>query len=338
MASQQQLQQLSPFCIKWRLVTPIHAFPSSDMALVVNSLPSSIERRCDAIRRCNVPEYAYSKQSIQDYKLTKGLRDLLKEGPRWAQGPSWFQSYQDGVQQAVFFEMRTRWAFRRLLHRFRLRRIERIPAETIDPITFCPIETPITVYDMVLMRKFTFDAKPLVKHVTHCLFQQERMISSAKAPTNVITNRPFTFPQLFSITKQVIRAGINPGHLLDYQYHYYDILRWKTYKGQALLIAAIKEELYTPDSIDGQDLMIDFMMNQLQILNIQPIPEFETLLVKAVDMFPTHSIVQSLRDLCFRDYEAKILKMNIRTLVLNAVYRFYMRELQNGSLWRLVYR
>lgn len=102
MASQQQLQQLSPFCIKWRLVTPIHAFPSSDMALVVNSLPSSIERRCDAIRRCNVPEYAYSKQSIQDYKLTKGLRDLLKEGPRWAQGPSWFQSYQDGVQQAVF--------------------------------------------------------------------------------------------------------------------------------------------------------------------------------------------------------------------------------------------
>ena len=107
--------------------------------------------------------------------------------------------------------------------------------------------------------------------------------------------------------------------------------------GQTLLIAAIKEELFNPDSTDGQDLMIDFMMNQLQILNIQPIPEFESLLVKAVDMFPTHSAVQSLRDLCFRDYEAKILKINIRTLVLNAVYRFYMRELQHGSLWRLVY-
>jgi hypothetical protein len=189
---------------------------------------------------------------------------------------------------------------------------------------------------MVLMRKFTFDAKPLVKHVTHCLFQQERMIPSAKAPTNVITNRPFTFPQLFSITKQVIRAGINPGQLLNYQYHYYDILRWKTYMGQTLLIAAIREELFNPDSTDGQDLMIDFLMNKLQILNIQPIPELESLMIKAVDMFPTHSIVQSLRDLCFRDYEAKILKINIRTLVLNAVHRFYVRELQNGSLWRLV--
>jgi len=275
---------------------------------------------------------------MNDYKISRGLRPLLKEGPSWAQGPSWFQTYQDGVQEAVFLEMRIRWAFKRLLHCFRLRRIERIPDSTTDPITFCPIETPITVYDMVLKRKFTFDAKPLVKHISHCLFQQERMVPNAKAPTNVITNRPFTFPQLFSITKQVIRAGINPGHLLNYQYHYYDILRWKTYMGQTLLIAAIREELFNPDSTDGQDLMIDFMMNQLQILNIQPIPEFETLLIKAVDMFPTHSAIQSLRDLCFRDYEAKILKINIQTLVLNAVHRFYMRELQHGSLWRLVYR
>ena len=190
---------------------------------------------------------------------------------------------------------------------------------------------------MTLRRTFTFDAKPLVKHISHCLYQQERMVPNAKAPTNVITNRPFTFPQLFSITKQVIRAGINPGHLLNYQYHYYDILRWKTYMGQALLIAAIKEELFNSDSTDGQDLMIDFLLSQLRILGIQPIPEFESLLMKAVEMFPTHPVVQSLRDLCFRDYEARILKVNIRVLVMNAVHRFYVRELQSGSFWRLVY-
>jgi len=324
------------FCIKWRLVTPIHAFPSKDMALLVNSFPSSIERRCEAIRSCNVPEYIYSKQSIQDYTCSKGLRVLLSTGPSWAQGPSWFQTYQDGVQEAFFFEMRTRWAFRRLLHRFRLRRIERIPVSMTDPITFCPIETPITVYDMVLLRKFTFDAKPLVKHISHCLFQQERMVPNAKAPTNVITNRPFTFPQLFSITKQVVRVGINPGQLLNYQHHYYDILRWKTYMGSALLIAAIKEELFNPISVDGQELMIDFLFVQLRILGIKPLPDFEPFLMKAIEMFPTHSAVQSLRDLCFRDYEARILKINIRTLVLNAVQRFYGRILQNGSLWRLV--
>lgn len=331
------MASLPLFCINWRLVTPIHAFPSRDMALLVNSLPSSIERRCEAIRSCNVPEYAYSKQSMNDYKRSKGIRALLSGGPSWAQGPSWFQTYQDGVQEALFFEMRRRWAFRRLLHRFRLRRIERIPVSTTDPITFCPIETPITVYDMVLKRTFTFDAKPLVKHISHCLFQQERMVPNAKAPTNVITNRPFTFPQLFSITKQVIRAGINPGHLLNYQYHYYDILRWKTYMGPALLIAAIKEELFNPVSLDGQDMMIDFLLSQLRILGIQTIPEFESLLMKAVEMFPTHPVVQSLRDLCFRDYEARILKVNIRVLVMNAVHRFYVRELQSGSFWRLVY-
>lgn len=331
------MASLPLFCIKWRLVTPIHAFPSNDMALLVNSLPSSIEKRCEAIRSCNVPEYAYSKQSMNDYKHSKGVRALLSGGPSWAQGPSWFQTYQDGVQEALFFEMRRRWAFKRLLHRFRLRRIERIPVSTTDPITFCPIETPITVYDMVLKRTFTFDAKPLVKHISHCLYQQERMVPNAKAPTNVITNRPFTFPQLFSITKQVIRAGMNPGHLLNYQYHYYDILRWKTYMAPALLIAAIKEELFNPVSLDGQDMMIDFLLSQLRILGIQPIPEFESLLMKAVEMFPTHPVVQGLRDLCFRDYEARILKVNIRVLVMNAVHRFYVRELQSGSFWRLVY-
>jgi len=219
-----------------------------------------------------------------------------------------------------------------------LRRIERIPVSTTDPITFCPIETPITVYDMPLMRKFTFDAKPLIKHINHCLFQQERMIPSAKPPTNVITNRPFTFPQLFSITQQVIRAGMNTGHLLTYQHHYYDILRWNTYMGSALLIAAIKEELFNHDSVDGQDLMIEFLMAQLRILGIQPLPELEPLLLKAIEMFPTHSTVQGLRNLCFRDYEAKILKINIRVLILNAVHRFYTKELQNGCLLTLVYR
>jgi hypothetical protein len=319
------------FHLKWTLVAPLHAFTSPDMALIINRLPTSIQQRCEALRRYNLPTYASATQSASDYLATRHLRPLLPATP------CWFQTFHDQVQANLFIEMRIRWALRRLVHRFRIRRIDRLPLVMTDPITFSPIVNAITVYDRALKRKFVFDAKPLVKHVTNCLFRHEQLVPCSKAPFNVITNRPFTWEQLLSITQQVIRAGISSGHLPPFQAHSFDIQRWKTYKGPDLLIAAIKDEIFNHDSIDGREVLIDFLIGRLRDLRILVLPEFEDILSDAIEWFPSHSVVQTLRSLCLRYYEANILNIKIKQVMLHLVHSFYLKEFRSSGLWRLTH-
>ena len=318
------------FHMNWTLLAPLHAFSSIDIALIVNGLPRSIEKRCEAIRRYNVTAAIQSTQPAAAYMATRHM----KPNP----GPCYFQTLHDRVQEGLFVEMRVRWAMRRLLHRFRLRRIDKTtPDSPMDPITFSPIETPITVYDMTKKHKFVFDAKTLVKHVTHCLFQQERMMPNPKAPFNVITNCPFTYAQLMSITNQVIARGIPTGYLLPYREYGFNIKVWDTYMASALLVAAIKEEIFDHNSFEGREMLVDFMSSRLGELRILVLPEFEDLLSDAIEWFPGHSVVQTLRSLCVRHYEATIFHIKVKPLLLHHLHSFYLKEFRSSDIWKLVH-
>jgi len=320
----------SSFHMVWTLTAPLHAFTTINMARIVNGLPTSIAKRHEAIRRYNLPVVARAAQSADDYLATRFMRPTPP-------GPCWFQQLHDQIQANLFIEMRIRWAFRRLAHRFRIRRIDRKEPSRIDPITFCPIVMPMTVYDMELKRKFLFDARPLVKHVTHSLFQHDYLIPSPKLPINVYTNRPFTYAQFLTITSQVIQNGIPSGHLLPFKEYQFDLQRWKTFMAPQLLIAAIKEEIFNHQSLDGRELLIDFMIDRLRDLHILIFPEFESLMSDAIEWFPAHPVVQMLRNLCIRSYEADILNIRIKPLLLHILHSFYLKEFRSSGLWKLTH-
>jgi hypothetical protein len=317
------------FQMKWVLVAPLSAFTSHHMALLINGLPTRVRDRWAVMTRYNIPEYAKLTQTKKEYELSSFLKHIPWPLP-W--------TFPEEIQKNLCIEMGIRWAMKRLLYQFRIRRVKGSdPKEPlIDPITFGPIVNPVHVYDMTLKRKFVFDARPLVKHVTNCLFQQEQIIPCAKPPFNVFTNRPFSYAQLLSITQQVIAAGIPSGHLLPYKEYKYDISNWKTFMASTLLMSAIKEETNNHESIDGQEMLIEFLISHLEELNIILLPKVEMFLENAIHWFPTHPSIQELRRMCIQYYEAKIFKIDIRLIVLNAVRRFYFNDLQGGPLWRLV--
>ena len=314
------------FQMKWTLLAPLTAFTSRHMALIINGLPTTIRERCEALCRYNIPEYAKTTQTVHNFLLSRCIRPIP-----WALPWTFF----DEIQKNLYIEMGVRWAMRRLLHRFRLRRLKG-PDHEIDPITFSPIVTPILVHDMKLRRKFLFDAKPLVKHIHTCLYTQEQMVPCAKAPFNIITNRPFTYAQLLSITNQVIHARVPSGPLLPYRGYQFELNTWKTYRASHLLIEAIKEETFNHVSVVGREMLIEFFLSRLHELRIVTLPEFELFLLDGLEWFPGHPSAQILRRLCIQYYEAKILKINVQPILLHAIRTFFLKDIMNGDLWKQV--
>ena len=216
-------------------------------------------------------------------------------------------------------ELRVRNRFRKLLYAWRLRKIIRNShelEEPLDPITFLPIEKPIYVYDLKQGRRFIFEAQTLSLSIRKNLYYQQYGVSYPKRPINVIMNKPFTQTQMTSIHDQLNRYPIRMEHLGLYRRLEFNVERWKMYMYSHLQMEAYREELYDYQSENGKDMLHDYILDTMEIMNYPYHSSFKKILLNILGWWPDHPILETMRSLCLKTYEADHFHLSVKPLLI----------------------
>lgn len=236
-------------------------------------------------------------------------------------------------QKEYLIEARIRFQFKRLLNAYRIRKMNNKSTDMMDPITFCPIEHPIFVYSMKPLRRYIFEADSLNKGIRKNLYYSQYTIPSPKDPINVITNQPFTAPQLISIFEQLRATKQRIEDLSIFRSVGFCLPVWKRYMFRQLRLTAIKDELQNYQSYEGQDILADFIKDSMAAVNIPLTNFFEDVLSRAIQWYPGHPLLQLLRTLCIKYYESNIFKLDIHAILMMQFNNLFIRHYPSGDLW-----
>jgi hypothetical protein len=100
-----------------------------------------------------------------------------------------------------------------------------------------------------------------------------------------------------------------------------------------MYMAAIKEELYNYQSLDGKDMLEDFIKDMMLIINVPLKEGFELTITNAINWYPDHPLLQQFRALCVTSYESNIFHLNVGVMIANRFKSLFMPTYPNGALW-----
>jgi hypothetical protein len=230
-----------------------------------------------------------------------------------------FTINRDRLYEDYLRELRARTLFKRLLYAWRIRKIIRNSEQTselLDPITFMPIEKPVYVYDLKQGRRFLFEAQTLALSIRKNLYAQQYGISRPKRPINVIMNRAFSQNQMMSIYDQLTRYGIRIPDIGIYRRFEFNIERWKIYMCSQLQMQAYYDELYDYQSDNGKDMLHDYIIDSMNFLEYPYRNSFKVTLLHILNWWPDHPVLEMLRSLCFKSYEAEYFHLNVHPILM----------------------
>lgn len=269
---------------------------------------------------------------LQTNSLPKCFQYLAR--PDYAM-PFLFNEYYENLWSDYLMEVTMRRRFRTLLYYWRIRQIDKKPQDLTDPITFMPIETCVSVYDMRAKRKYCFDANSILKSITKNLFHQQYTMPDAQPPKNVITNVPFTLQQLTSLYEQ-LKSKSNAAYFVYYRKLEFLLPRWKLHMLPTLSLAAIQSELNDPNSADGRDIFLDFVKDFMETAQLPLTEHFETILEDATEWYYDDPLLSKFRSLCINHYESRLFRVDIHNTLICAFMNLFKKNYPNGPLWKKV--
>jgi hypothetical protein len=106
--------------------------------------------------------------------------------------------------------------------------------------------------------------------------------------------------------------------------------RYKMYMDGWLHVNAQRQEIYAYNSEDGQEMLLDFVIDCLHDCDLLVSATIEGLLLDAIRWFPEHDMIQRLRGLYMKQVEGDQFDTPVRRGIL-VVFRQIYR--QRSSLW-----
>ena len=103
-----------------------------------------------------------------------------------------------------------------------------------------------------------------------------------------------------------------------------------------LRMTAVKEELQNPKSLDGQDMLTDFIKDSMIITKFVITDRFEVILDSAVQWYPDHPLIGLLRTLCIKSYESELFKIDIHEVLMLQFASIFARNFPRCDLWSQV--
>jgi len=244
--------------------------------------------------------------------------------------------FRDHCNQFVrdyIIEIRLRYQFKRLLNAYRIHKMNQKSTDRVDPITFNPIRDPICVYSVSERRRYLFEPDSLNKSIRKNLYHSQYTIPEPKEPINVYTNRPFTFVQLISIFEQLRTTHQRIEDLSIYRTLQFQLPIWKRHMDRPLRMVAIREELQNPTSLDGQDMLADFIKDSMASTRFPLTERFEHILDNAIHWYPDHTLLGLLRTLCVKSYESSLFKIEIHEILMMQFAKLFSRNYPKCGLW-----
>lgn len=267
----------------------------------------------------------------------KPLHQRIQLLTQITEGERIFPKFCNAVYQEYIVEARLRYQLKRLVNAWLRRKMDRKSSDLIDIVTMNPIQHPIFVYDGKQRRRYVFEADSLNKSIKRNLYAHEYTIPGPKKPVNIITNRPFTYAQLVSIYDQLLSTRTRIEDVSIFRKFQFKLETWKLYMYNHLYMAAIKDELYNVQSMDGKDMLEDFMKDMITILKVPISERFELVITNAVSWYPADTLIQQFRALCLSSYEATTFQLNIGPLLAHRFKTLFMPTYPNGPLWTQVW-
>jgi len=246
---------------------------------------------------------------------------------------TFFDDLRDEIYTEYVRERRLKNLFRLIAYHWRVRKMNKNTSDSTDPITFCPIETPIYVYDSKRKRRFQFEATSLIKSMTKNLYSSLYSIPEPRRPINVITNIPFTLYQLTGIYDQLLRTKYAIVDIAMYRRNGFSIERWALYMEPQLRVTAFRDELYNYHSLEGQRSLLDYIFDTIEYLKRPITNRFETLLTNAVHWFPEHPFLDRARVLCMKAQTSDIFGLNTRIIMIMPFNDWFNKALQKNALF-----
>jgi len=247
-----------------------------------------------------------------------------------------FPSFREAIMKEYLVEIRLRYQFRRLANAWMRRKMDKKSSDLIDPITLNPIQHPIYVYDRRQQRRYVFEADSLNKAIRKNLYSQQYTVPHPKRPINILTNKAFSFVQLVSIYDQLLSTRCRIEDFSLYRRWNFRLETWKHFMYNQIYMAGIKEELYNYQSVDGRDMLEDFIKDMMSTTNIVLTSTFEVILANAVSWYPEHTLLQHFRSLCLTSYEANTYNLNTGIVIAARFDSLFKPNYPRCDLWDMV--
>lgn len=237
-----------------------------------------------------------------------------------------FTDLREQLFTAYLREMRMRRAFCSLLHRWRLRRIDRKEQTHTDPITLAEPIKSVIVYDVPHMTRFQYDARSLATWIESNLMYYEGGFALPRSPRNPWTNLEFTDRQLLSIYEQLRAHGELRWGLTTLRAHQFHLPRWKLFHHSALTLSAVRKSLTRLDSADARDLLEDFIFAKMEDLHIYTSPSIRLVYRTAIQRAPTHWYLEEFKAVAYLHYEAEHFQQDKRRMIHNRCDRIFDKQ------------
>jgi len=256
-------------------------------------------------------------QLISHYGASRSLRTRLRyldkimeeEEGYDEDGEMTYYHLRDQVIESYLVELRLRSAMRKVLVRWRNYRIDKRHCEEVDPITLCPPEKRVILYDWNVRKKFIFDAKSLAIHIETALSYQEFGFPIPRYPRNPWNNVDFRYRQLISIYQQLKGYGELRWGMVTFHRHHYNIITWMRYEHSSLTMKAVQTSLLQLDSAYAKEVLLEFIITKIEeVGNAQ---DFQINAYRlAILQIPNHWYIQQWKQLAYLDHEARHFGIN----------------------------
>jgi hypothetical protein len=276
----------------YNLLVPTWLQPNMYVRKIISKLPRSIRKRMTYLEKFMNEEDAYDDEENELY-----------------------YHLRDQVYDTYILEMRLRERMRAFVRRWRQRRMDRRADDNIDPITQCPPEKEVEIYDWDMKKKYVFDAKSLAIHIETQLSHHDSGFANPQCPRNPWTNVNFSYNQLLSIYFQLkhyreLRWGLTT--LYEYEF---DKKMWHRYHVSAITMKAIKNSLTTLDSMPARELLEDFILSQLSQMGVE-ITESITMAYRIImQREPRHWYIELWKEVAMTNHESAHFGVNCNNLI-----------------------
>jgi hypothetical protein len=214
----------------------------------------------------------------------------------------WSPELRDAIEDAVFLTQHHRFLFRKLLHHWRFKRLEK--GNTTDILTGEAPVKPVYIVDWKLRKVWTFEAKTLMCDITSRLYHHDGFFEEPLCPRNLYTNEILSPSQTISVWTQLSYSGIPASTpFTSFRAARWNLKRFTAEQSIPLQLFAFRKTMKDLNHEDTYEKIMDFIQ---VAYNNESVDCYIQAYSHALRKYHNNDLVKKWQYLCLRYYEAEI--------------------------------
>ena len=268
------------------------------------------------------------------YNFVEGWKNSPFGSPdSWKNGLDsfWSPQLRDAIEDAVFLTQRYRFLFRKFLHHWRFKRLEKV--NTTDILTGEPPLTPVHLVDWKLKRLWSFEATTLMRDITSRLYHHDGFFEEPLSPRNPYTNELLSPSQTISVWLQLSYSRIPASTpFTSFRAARWNLKRFTAEQSIPLQLFAFRKTMKDLNHVDTYEKILDFIQ---VAYNNEAVDCYTQAYSHALRNYHNNELVRRWQHLCLKFYEAEIAfynNLDKKELIQNKIWDETIRLLDKQKI------